>query len=501
VSSSVTDAKTALRTVFLVVHMGFAARYLLRTDILSTLKAAGVRIVILTPNPDEPYMAKEFSDSGVLLERLRVDWTDVSLVTASRAWSLCFYLRKYTLAGGHRSEALQEKYANFDAMVRARNRFLAACFRLALNGLWRSHALRRLLLGIETRLFTRAVHDDLFDRYEPHLVVTTSPGWFFPDAVVLREARARGVAGATLVLSWDNPTSKGYRGAEPERTIVWSDEMARQIAEHHDYPRAQIRVEGVPHFDHYVREGALLTREELCEQLGLDPARRLILFATSSPGIFRRNAAVAETLAQAIATDALGVPAQLVVRLHPINFRPDHRTPLDEYRRLVEAYPNVQLDVPEVRSERLRVDMAASDGLRLGSLIKHCDVLVNVFSTTTLEAFLVDRPVVLVSSEVDLDRGVGGRRREFHEYEHVRSVMAEQAARVAYSLPEIVDHLRAYLADPSLDAEGRSRVAARELGPADGWSGQRIGGALLALLGVSPASKEPAIAPREEVPG
>lgn len=500
-SSSVTDAKTALRTVFLVVHMGFAARYLLRTDILSTLKAAGVRIVILTPNPDEPYMAKEFSDSGVLLERLRVDWTDVSLVTASRAWSLCFYLRKYTLAGGHRSEALQDKYADFDAMVRARSRFLAACFRLALNGLWRSHALRRLLLDVETRLFTRAVHDDLFDRYEPHLVVTTSPGWFFPDAVVLREAHARGVASATLILSWDNPTSKGYRGAEPEQTIVWSDEMARQIAEHHDYPRAQIRVAGVPHFDHYVREDELLTREELCEQLGLDPARRLILFATSSPGIFRSNAAVAETLARAIATDALGAPAQLVVRLHPINFRPDHRTPFDEYRGLVDTYAHVHLDVPEVCSERLRVDMPASDALRLGSLIKHCDVLVNVFSTTTLEAFLVDRPVVLVSSEVDLDRSTGDRRREFQDYEHVASVMAEQAARVAYSLPEIVEHLSTYLADPSLDREGRRRVAARELGPADGRAGKRIGRTLLALLNVSPAPEEAAIAAQEQIQG
>ena len=45
--------------------------------------------------------------------------------------------------------------------------------------------------------------------------------------------------------------------------------------------------------------------------------------------------------------------------------------------------------------------MADSDRLRLGALIKNCDVIVNVFSTTTLGAFLVDRPVVLVSSDVD----------------------------------------------------------------------------------------------------
>ena len=98
---------------------------------------------------------------------------------------------------------------------------------------------------VTTRFFTRRIHADLFDRYRPGLVVTTSPGWFFPDAVVLREAAARGVTTATVVLSWDNPTSKGFRGAEPDQTIVWSDEMARQVAEHHDYPRERIVVAGV----------------------------------------------------------------------------------------------------------------------------------------------------------------------------------------------------------------------------------------------------------------
>ena len=255
-------------TVFLVAHMGFAARYLLRTDIFSTLKAAGARIVILTPNAAEQYMVDEFADANVVLEPLRVDWNDFSLVTGSRLWSLLFYLRSYTIADGHRSEALQDKYRVFARVLRApqpcpRGRLPAgAQWSLAVAvapagscSAWRPGSSR----AESTRTCSTGTGLDL--------VVTTSPGWFFPDAVVLREAEQRGIATATVVLSWDNPTSKGYRGADPDRTIVWSDEMARQVAEHHDYPRERIVVAGVPHFDDYVRDGALPTREEL----GLDP--------------------------------------------------------------------------------------------------------------------------------------------------------------------------------------------------------------------------------------
>jgi len=491
-----TSPASGAPTVFLVVHMGFAARYLLRTDIFSTLKAAGLRIVILTPNADEPYMVDEFADDDVFLERLGVDWTDFSLVLRSRIWSLLFYLRKYTLAGGHRSEALQDKYRSFDGAVRSQSRIVAAGFRVALSVLSRSRTLRRLVLAVETRLFSPKVHADLFEQYRPRLVVTTSPGWFLPDAIVLREATAQGIQTAAVVLSWDNPTSKGYRGADPDQTIVWSDEMARQVAEHHDYPRERIVVAGVPHFDDYVQRGALPARHELCEQLGLDPRRRLILFATSSPGIFRSNVAVAGALARAVASNAFGVSCELIVRLHPINFRPDYRTPLDGFRRLAATYEHTHLDIPEIKSERLLVDMANSDRVRLGSLIMNCDVLVNVFSTTTLEAFLVDRPVVLVTSDVDVAVAGVATQQEFDDYEHVRSVMSEHSARVARSLPELIEHVRAYLADPSLDRDGRSRVTARELGPTDGSSGRRIGESLLGLSGFR---EEPADTRPEEV--
>ena len=177
-------------TVFLVAHMGFAARYLLRTDIFSTLKAAGVRIVILTPNAGEQYMVDEFANANVVLEPLRVDWNDFRLVQGSRLWSLLFYLRSYTIADGHRSEALGTSTASSHrcfvhrsppAASPARSRPLPAVTAAAGGSPRRSAVLPR-----------HAAHGDLV-LTEP--VRSSSPrAWLrtFPDAVVLREAAARG---------------------------------------------------------------------------------------------------------------------------------------------------------------------------------------------------------------------------------------------------------------------------------------------------------------------
>lgn len=489
------------RTAFLVVEQGFAARFLLRTDVLAALTEAGVRVVVLAPNPDERYLIDELAPQGVRVEPLRARR---EVVQRSRWWWLVHNLRTFTLGEPWRSRAFLDYYRGFRRQVAADHPAVSRCIHLALWPLWRSRRLRRALLAAEARLFTRDLHRDLFDRYRPDLVVTTSPGWFLPDALVLREARRRGVRTAAVVLAWDNPTNKGYRGADPDLTVVWSERMADQIVRHHDYPRERILVGGVPHFDPYLRPDGLPSRDELFAQLGLDPGRRLVLFATRSPASYPHSPIVAEALARAVSDGAFGHPSQLVVRLHPVSFRPGYHLPLEEYRRLSEGKAHVHLDVPTVLSQALRSDMPASETTRLGALIKHCDVLVNVFSTTSLEALLVDRPVVMVSPDAHLSAGNHAAApapewpREFADYEHTRELVERGAARVADSLPQLVEEVRRYLDDPERDGHGRREAAARECGPMDGRSGRRIGGYLLEAMAATPADGAVAPQPRPE---
>jgi len=237
-----------------------------------------------------------------------------------------------------------------------------------------------------------------------------------------------------------------------------------------------------------MRDGALWSREELCTRLGLDPARRLILFAASAPGQHALNVELADSIARAVADESLGFSSQLVVRLHPIYLRPDHMTPIDAFLELADRHPHAWLDVPDVVSDRLRCDLPTSDSLRLGSLLKNCDVLVNVFSTTTLEAFLLDRPVVLVNPT----------GRAFAEFAHIRRVAKGNAALVADSPAQAVEHIRAYLREPARHSAARRRVALEECGPADGHAGERIARQLLEQLGNVPPGEAASAPPASE---
>ena len=53
------------KTIFLVVQSGYGARYLLKSDVLKTLKSTGVHIVILSSNTDEEHFRRDLEKHNV----------------------------------------------------------------------------------------------------------------------------------------------------------------------------------------------------------------------------------------------------------------------------------------------------------------------------------------------------------------------------------------------------------------------------------------------------
>ncbi len=97
-----------VRTIFMVIHSGFGARYLLRSDIFKVLKSAGIRIVILTPNADEAYFRAEFEDDRVIVEQLEIEKCR-EYRYASKIQSILQEIRQLTFSGGIDVSTLQEK--------------------------------------------------------------------------------------------------------------------------------------------------------------------------------------------------------------------------------------------------------------------------------------------------------------------------------------------------------------------------------------------------------
>jgi CDP-glycerol glycerophosphotransferase (TagB/SpsB family) len=145
-------------------------------------------------------------------------------------------------------------------------------------------------------------------------------------------------------------------------------------------------------------------------------------------------------------------------------------------------HAHAHLFTPELAPGAMTVATTAADVDRLAALLTHADVLVNVFSTTTLEAFLVDTPVVSLSEAVGrpANRSRPGGVRAWDEFAHLEGIQRAGATRVARSLDELVAEVAAYLADPARDRDARARAVRDECGPLDGHSGERVAGLLLA---------------------
>src|SRR4051794_2142121 len=98
----------------------------------------------------------------------------------------------------------------------------------------------------------------------------------------LRAARRLGIRTGYPVFSWDNLTNKGLVRDEPDLVLVWNDLQAREAEELHGISPSRIRITGAPVGDPWFEWQPSRSREEFCAEVGLDPARPIVLYLCSS---------------------------------------------------------------------------------------------------------------------------------------------------------------------------------------------------------------------------
>ena len=190
--------------------------YFLQSDVVSTLLAAGVEVVVLTDDEIVEQLKSRFTYHGLIIEGLRLKGAnDYAKKIQPRLQWLLAYLRR---VGGSRrinTEAMDSHIWEVWAENSRR-------FRL---GIWIPSALmifllrnfswaRILLVRIQNR-FTPdpGLYTDLFDKYHPDMVIASTPGWRM-DRYLLRESAKRGIPNMTVIVGWDNSSSYNISGAD-----------------------------------------------------------------------------------------------------------------------------------------------------------------------------------------------------------------------------------------------------------------------------------------------
>jgi hypothetical protein len=474
-------------TIFIAVNSGFGARYLLRSDILPSLVAAGLKVVVLTPNADEDYFRQEFEAAGAVVELFDFEACRAYFL-GSQLQIFLKELRWYAMPGRHDQGSLGARFQAFKNICYAegtKSKLRYHLIRLLRQPLMRWRWARRLLLALEERFFAGDAHGELFRRHRPGLVITTSLGYFDYDQYIMREAKKHGARRCAVILSWDNTSGKGLPGAGAEHLVAWTEIMKQELVRYYDQDPAKIFVGGVAHFDIYAHPERWLSREELCARFGLDPERKIIFFGTRTPNKFPWTADYIRLLAEAIKQGRLSQPCSLLVRLHPNHFQGEggrlkFQDILDQYEAIKAEYPFVAFNEPKILSTKLSSDMPASEMIDLASLVGHSAMVISYYSTLMLEAAAVDTPIInfiMHAHNVHL----GAEDRSVYTLEHIVRICARGAERTAEGDQELIEAINEALEHPELRREGRALVKAEELGPNQGRAGKAIAAHLASL--------------------
>ncbi len=457
--------------VVIVAGRGEVLRNFLYSDALPRL-AEQARVTVLSVVDDEEYVG-----------RFRRYTEDVIRLDAYPQPRLAGYLRALVQNAHDRWQWSAVAKNNWELRDRraaekgemGRRRLVKAAAR-ALGRRPILRALTALERTLAVRLRPTRVFDELFARIRPDLVFNGSQIHGMAAELPLRVAHHMGIRTAVFVFSWDNLTSQSRIMVPYDDFLVWHDGMRRELLEL--YPEVggdRVAAIGTPQFDYHFKPEFQLSREDLCRQIGIDPARPYVLYTTGIDNHFFEEHHHVERVARLLGEIDVPLRPQLVVRTYAKGTSRAMRA-LAERGLPETVFPPVAWD-ERFQTPRFE-DLAV-----YSSLLRHAALGINAASTVSLELMRFDKPVINLDFDppgADLPWCLGfGRHIRF---DHYWPVAQSGAVMVARSAADMERMLARGLNRPDADSGARRDFLAAMFGDRlDGNAGRRAADRLLEI--------------------
>lgn len=233
-------------------------------------------------------------------------------------------------------------------------------------------------------------------------VVSTSPFDLRENTI----ANSLRIPSISIIISWDNLTSKGIMNAKSDIVLVWNKSMALEYQRFYFLfgDHAVVRMIGIPRFDIYFQDPACQNLK-LTMTPGVAPEARIILFSTGSVKHHScQNYIIDDLLEYAESRPGTAI----LVRCHPG----------DDPKRYnhFSSVKNIHFFQPfgEKSGKVPPVDFLEMLHLQLIT----CNVCVQIASTMLLDAAACNKPCISIAYDADPGGHYAGSVRRFYDYSH-----------------------------------------------------------------------------------
>lgn len=439
-----------MKTILYSVSNGYFARNLLRTGVIEKLlEHNDIRIVIVSPGYDDANFIKDFSFSDrIFIEKM----LEVNKHNINKSYDVIDKLIWKLWLLGHNYKYFQGLYKFF---------------------------LKLQVIRSYYRKF-KNYYGELFDKYTPNLVVGATPGVNIKsvgDLPVFAMAQKRGIKTLALIHSWDNIAKrKGPMWIRPDILGVWNEFQKQEAIKVNFYKEGDIKLVGPAHFDIYWRQDTFIGREAFFKKMGLDPNKKLVTIISTAEGLVDNNYIV-DILLDAFKKNRYVLPIQLLFRLSHVP--PECNDQM--YGRFYNN-PNITIDYPGEHSLKLGWNPSQQQMHHFANLVKYSDVQVSIVSTATVEAAILDRPVVNIGFSTVQPELFQKLIIESVFKCHFKPIIDFGATYIAKNPDDLIAGINSYLLNPALHRQERARLKEALIYKADGKAAERIAHTILELL-------------------
>jgi hypothetical protein len=303
---------------------------------------------------------------------------------------------------------------------------------------------------------------------KPDLLLSTVNVEVTYERAYVLAARELGLPVVNSILSFDNLTSKPAHLLY-DYYLAWNRGMQAQLLRF--YPQVQpdrVYVTSTPQFDFHRRPECLWKREKTLAHLGLPRGAKYFLYGASPQSLTPEEPQLVALLAEKMQENDMLKDYWLVVRTHPrdewVRWQKSHRSNrLLLSRALNAAFPSLD------------------DQARLTSSLAYAAACINIASTITFDAAILDRPVIGIRYDCEPS---APREILYEEYDtdHFRPLVESGGLRLAHDWNELLELMCQAVQNPGRDCEARAQMVVQECGIVDGRAAQRVAEALLGCL-------------------
>ncbi|PIR93151.1 hypothetical protein COT99_02315 [Candidatus Falkowbacteria bacterium CG10_big_fil_rev_8_21_14_0_10_43_10] len=451
-------------TIFITISRGSIVRNLLQNEFFNLLKEKFDKVVILSFAASNEEFLRQFQKDNVEIIPLLES-------QSSRFDQLVCNINKYLAYNSSVSSRSRWGFYPGQNELSPALRYLKyIALKIIFQPLTKVTAVRKFWQCLDYLFFQRDIvqeYQKIIKEYKPNLVFVSSI-LDETEVALLKAAKKERVYTVAMPKSWDNP-SKRYFRFKPDKLVVWSPFMKKQVKKLQDYKSDEVEVIGIPQFDYYIDKTRISSRENFCKSLGLNPQRRILLYG-SEGRITPDDPRVVEIIKDMIKGGELIKDCQILVRPH-YGYANDEL----KFKEYFNDNKDVFVDLNFKKSNFSdNWDYSTNQMNHFLNSLYHCDVLLNVASTLTIDTAAVDKPVILIYFDGYEEKDYRHSVKRLYESDYLQELVSYNAALKVSNPEELKRAINTFLVDPKYLNNERIKLREHFCYKLDGMAGERL---------------------------